>query len=106
MIDIAKLREYCLNPNHRRGQLLGVYNGRECSLPLLVFRLLSSKLQHALIEAINTQEAEVTREDQYGQRYGVDFKMQTVDERQARVRTTWIIRRSEDFPRPTACYVL
>jgi len=35
----------------------------------------------------------------------VDFTM-TREIHQARIRSSWIIRRGEDFPRLTSCYVL
>lgn len=102
VIDIAKLRDYCLNPNHRRGQ----HKARVFAATLGLSAADASKLQDAIIEAIRIEEATQSKGDQYGQRYAVDFDMQRVDGRQVRVRSTWIIRSSEDFPRLTSCYVL
>ena len=102
VIDIAKLRDYCLNPNHRRGQ----HKARVFAAALGLSAADAEELQDAITEAISNEEATVTKGDQYGQRYVVDFSMQKMDEQQARVRTTWIIRVSEDFPRLTSSYVL
>lgn len=102
VIDIAKLRDYCLNPNHRRGQ----HKARVFAAALGLSAANAEELQDAITKAISNEEAMVTKGDQYGQRYVVDFNMQRMDEQQARVRTTWIIRSSEDFPRLTSCYVL
>ncbi|MGH8604219.1 MAG: DUF6883 domain-containing protein [Gammaproteobacteria bacterium] len=50
-------------------------------------------------------EAIVADRDAYGQRYVVDFVMRRGG-REATVRSTWIIRTLEDFPRLTSCFVL
>ncbi|MFH0344298.1 MAG: DUF6883 domain-containing protein [Chromatiales bacterium] len=46
-----------------------------------------------------------TDQDAYGQRYVVDFVMRRGG-REATVRSSWIIRTLEDFPRLTSCFVL
>ena len=43
--------------------------------------------------------------DEYGQRYVIDFLL-TWQNRQAKVRSAWIIRPDEDFPRLVTCYPL
>lgn len=102
VIDIAKLRDYCLNPHHRRGQ----HKARVFASVLGLSAADAEELQDAITEAISNEEATITKEDQYGQRYVVDFNMEGMDGQRARVRTTWIIRSGEDFPRLTSCYVL
>jgi len=42
---------------------------------------------------------------EYGQRYILDLLI-AGEGRTATVRSTWIIRADEDFPRLTSCYVL
>ena len=44
-------------------------------------------------------------EDDYGRRYVIDFRMKG-PVRSATVRSIWILRRNEDFPRLATCYVL
>lgn len=43
--------------------------------------------------------------DDYGQRYALDFPVQGAGG-VAMVRSLWIIRHGENFPRFTSCYVL
>jgi hypothetical protein len=62
-------------------------------------------LQTLIIEAIQNYEAIPSQSDQYGQRYIVDFPI-TRNQNTANVRTTWIVRPDEDFPRLVSCYIL
>lgn len=63
------------------------------------------ELQLALRQAIIVYEAIPTKRNQYGQKYVVDFTMTRLD-KQAVVRSVWIVRNTEDFPRLVSCYVL
>jgi hypothetical protein len=58
-----------------------------------------------LLEAARQQDATATDSDEFGQRYAVDFTMKTAAG-EARVRSSWIVRKGEDFPRLTSSYVL
>jgi hypothetical protein len=72
-----------------------------CSL-----RVSACRQRDALLAAAKELEAEVAEEDQYGRCYlVVDFPVERAGKR-AMVRSTWIIRQGEDFPRLTSCYVL
>jgi hypothetical protein len=101
VVEIAKLRDYCLNPDHLRGG----HKARVFAAALELTADDAAHLQARLLEAIRTEEAVPTDQDQYGQRYVVDFTMAR-DTRWAVVRSAWIIRAGEDFPRLTSCYVL
>jgi hypothetical protein len=57
------------------------------------------------LSAARENEAIATDQDAYGQRYVVDFVMRRGG-REATVRSSWIIRTLEDFPRLTSCFVL
>lgn len=46
----------------------------------------------------------MTREDEYGTRYLLDFTM-TGPRGAAVIRAHWIVRRDEEFPRLTSCHV-
>jgi hypothetical protein len=46
-----------------------------------------------------------TESDEYEERYVLDFEMKT-DARTATIRSGWIVRRGEGFPRFTTCWVL
>jgi hypothetical protein len=59
----------------------------------------------ALLDAARNQDADTTEADEFGERYVLDFFVRHA-EREARVRSAWIIRKGENFPRLTSCYVL
>ena len=88
VVEIEKLRDYCLSASHPRGRHKA--------------RVFVTALG---ITAENSEEATPTDGDKYGQRYMVDFRMVRQD-KQADIRTTWIVRTGEDDPRLTSCYVL
>ncbi|MHA2344916.1 MAG: DUF6883 domain-containing protein [Candidatus Hodarchaeales archaeon] len=65
----------------------------------------AEELQNTLLEIVQTHNAIEGKQDQYGKRYIIDFTMSRAA-RQATIRSSWIIRSNEDFPRLTSCYVL
>ncbi len=100
-IDLNKLRNYSLNLNHDRGK-------HKARLFLAILGLSASDAETlpALIQqAILTHDALLSGEDEYGQRYVVNFPLSR-NQQTATVRTVWIIRSSETFPRLTSCYIL
>ncbi len=58
-----------------------------------------------LLEAVLQEDAGFLGADDYGQRYALDFPVQ-VKSGTAIVRSLWMIRQGEDFPRFISCYVL
>jgi hypothetical protein len=101
VVDIAKLRDYCLSPVHPRGR-------HKANIFAGVFGLMQTDaefLRQELIRAARMADAIETESDEYGNRYIVDFELVWNDRRGA-VRSAWIIRRGEKFPRLTTCYVL
>ncbi|SRR5260370_31487888 len=101
VVDIAKLRDYCLNPDHFRGR----HKARVFAAALGVNADHAEELQAALLEAARNEEAKVADQDEFGQRFVVDFTMKgPVGE--GRVRSSWIVKTGEDFPRLTSCYVI
>jgi hypothetical protein len=101
IVDIAKLRDYCLCFDHLRGR----HKARVFAAALGLTAYHAEELRDALLEAARTNEATATDEDEYGQRYIVDLIMHRLD-REARIRSSWIVRTGEDVPRLTSCYVL
>ncbi len=101
IVDIRKLRDYCLNTEHDDGK----HKAR------LFSSILSMKAEHAeelrliLLEIIRTHEAVLGRSDRFGQRYTVDFEI-TWQNRNATLRSGWIIEHSSDIPKLTTCYPL
>jgi hypothetical protein len=101
VVDIKKLQEYFLNPGHRRG----CHKARVFKSSLGITQEHAEDLRKALLEAALNREATPEEHDEYGMRYVVDF-MAAGPSGEAMVRSSWIIRRDEDFPRLTSCYVL
>ncbi len=93
-VEYEKVAGYCLNPEHPRGRhkarLFAVYGITDASM-----------LSRALTEAAASAEALPGICDEYGARFLIDFDLNG-----ARVRSIWIIRRNEDFPRLVSCYIL
>jgi len=100
-VDIVKLRDYCLSSNHPRGR----HKARVFATALGLTASDAEELRQAILSAALTEDATPTEQDEYGQRFVVDFIM-VRQHRQAEVRTSWIIRAGEDNPRLTSCYVL
>jgi uncharacterized protein DUF6883 len=101
VVDIEKLSGYCLNLSHPRGR----HKARVFASALGVTDAHAELLREALLLAAKTCEASPTERDEHGQRYVLDFEMIGPRGR-ARVRSSWIVRRDEDFPRLTSAYVL
>ncbi|MBV8883903.1 MAG: hypothetical protein JO235_07865 [Chroococcidiopsidaceae cyanobacterium CP_BM_RX_35] len=101
IIKRQKLLTYCLNPEHSEGQ----HKARVFKSALGIGLDEVEELQLALRQAIINSEAIPTKRNQYGQKYVVDFTLTRLD-KQAVVRSVWIVRETEDFPQLVSCYVL
>ncbi len=101
LIDPRKLTDYCLNREHDDGKhKAGLFE------ELLAISLASSdRLIEMLERAARESDAVAGRRDQYGQRYVIDFQAQGVSETFT-MRSAWIIRTDETFPRLVTCYIL
>ena len=100
IVDIRKLRDYCLNPDNPRGSA----KARVFASALEITAKDADKLRARLLEIAASEDASVGELDLYGQRYTIDFEMET-ETRSAELRSSWIILRSETTPRLTTCYV-
>ncbi len=100
LVDIAKLRDYCLSEDHLRGR----HKARVFAAALGLTAQYADQLQAALLRAAATNDATASEADEYGQRYLVDFRMKGPTG-EADVRSCWIVRTGEDVPRLTSCYV-
>ncbi len=101
VVDIEKLSNYSLNPEHRRG----CHKARVFAASLGLTIDNAEELRTMLLAAARDNDAISAELDEYGARYMIDF-MAVGPAGQAIVRSSWIIRRGEDFPRLTSCYVL
>ena len=100
-IDLSKLRTYSLNPNHDRGK----HKARLFAAILGLTSQDAELLKALILEAIQQHEAIPGQMDEYGQRFTVNFSL-TRNQNTANVRTTWIIRTVETFPRLVSCYIV
>jgi len=101
VVDIRKIRNYCLSIDHPRGQ----HKARVFRSALELTADDAEELQAVVLDAARTHDAVATEQDQYGQRYVLDFQMNR-KARRAWIRSSWIVLREEDFPRFLSCYVL
>ena len=101
VIQIEKLRDYCLSREHPRGR----NKARVFESALGLTASDASALRDALLAAARNTDAIPAEKDDFGQRYMLDFIMPGPKGR-AWVRSSWIVRRGEDFPRLTSCYVI
>jgi hypothetical protein len=100
-VEIAKLRDYCLNPSHPRGR----HKARIFAAVLGLTHADAEFLRQELLHAARESSAIRGDADEYGERHIVDFEL-VRNERRVAVRSAWIIRRGEEFPRLTSCFVL
>lgn len=100
-VDIAKLRDYCLDSSHPEGR----HKARVFQSALDLTANDAEFLRQSILDAVTGAEAVAGEADEYGSRYLVDLELNR-GTRKARVRTVWIVRRNEDFPRLATCYVL
>lgn len=101
IVDIRKLRDYCLNSQHNRGK----HKARLFTSLLGMSANNAEGLRNALLEAVKTQDAELGETDAYGQRYTLDFTL-TWQDKQAIVRSGWIIETNSDIPKLTTAFPL
>ena len=101
IVEIRKLRDYCLNPDNPRGG----NKARVFAAALGLTAADAGRLKKALLHAADTEEAMPGESDMYGQRYTIDFSL-TTETGSARIRSGWIILHSEHVPRLATCYVI
>lgn len=101
VVDIAKLRDYCLNPAHPRGR----QKARVFASTLGLTAADAEFLRENLLRAAREGSATPGDSDEHEQRYAVDFRLHRGG-RQATVRSAWIISMGDRVPRLTSCFVL
>lgn len=101
VLDLRKLVEYALDPTNSRGQ----HKARVFRSRLGITPEHASVLRDSILKCILTSDAVIGELDFYGQRYVVNCRIKT-DVGEATVKTAWIVRQNESFPRLTSCYVL
>ena len=100
-VDIRKLREYALDPEHRVGR----HKARLFAALLNMNVDDAEALRTILLQIVTTHDAVTGKKDEFGQRYQIDFKLEWQG-KEAMVRSAWNVRPDEDFPRLVTCYPL
>jgi hypothetical protein len=104
VVDIEKLRDYSLNPNHPEGK----HKARVFLEKLGLTAHDAARLRKLILEAILITEAKAQQPTPYGERFVVDFQVRQ-EERYVvtlvTIRSAWMIRNDEDFPRLTTCFI-
>jgi hypothetical protein len=100
IVDIAKLRDYCLNPSHPRGKHKARVFAATLGLSMNHAEFLREHLLQAAM-SVNVTQGSV---DAFGRRYWMETEIVRGSNR-AVLRSAWIIRGSENVPRLVTCYV-
>lgn len=103
VVDIAKLRDYCLSEGHPRG----CHKARVFPSRLGLTAQDAQSLRQALLDAAQKGQPGLlpTDADEFGQRYVLDFSL-TSATGTAKVRSAWIVSTGEEVLKLTSCYVL
>jgi len=98
----AKLEDYSLNPFHRHGQ----HKARVFESALGITIANKEILARALLTAVkNSNDFVSLGDNDFGETYVLRFRL-TTEKGSATVLSAWIIRRNEDFPRLTTCFIV
>ena len=100
VVDIRKLRDYCLNPDNPRGSR----KARVFRAALGMTKVDAPALRLRLLQVAASEQAQIGDFDRFGQRYTIDFELWK-GTRKVVVRSGWIILSNETVPRLTTCYV-
>ncbi|MDR4485042.1 MAG: hypothetical protein R3B95_17860 [Nitrospirales bacterium] len=101
IVDVRKLRDYCLSREHPRGQ----HKARVFQSALGWTAASAEEIRGRLLEVVQREEVTFLGSDDYGKRYALDFSVHG-PAGPVTVRSLWIVRRDEDFPRFASCYIL
>ncbi len=100
-VDIAKLRDYSLNAEHKEGK----HKARVFAAALGLAIDDAEWLREKLLKIAKSGDCRLGRKTDLGQRYLIDFELSR-ERKIARLRSVWIVRTEEAHPRLVTCYVL
>jgi hypothetical protein len=100
-VDLAKLRDYSLSATHPEGK----HKARVFFAALGLEARDAEWLRDQLLAAVLNEHCRTGLLTEFGQRYTVDLTLRH-GHREARIRSAWIIRTHEKFPRLVSCYVI
>jgi uncharacterized protein DUF6883 len=92
VVEISKLRDYCLSVAHPEGR----HKARVFRAVLGMGPADGRVLQERLLAAACDGDAVVGEVDEFGHRYVIDFPLEHAG-RRALIRAAWIVLTSEDF---------
>ena len=101
VVDIRKLRDYCLNPQNEEGK----HKTHQFYVKIGMRVDNAEELRDALLQVVLTDDAQLGKNDVYGQRYTLDFTLHWHG-RQTTIRSGWIIDRGYEVPRLVTVYPL
>lgn len=101
VVDVRKLREYCLSLTHKYGKHKATLFASAFGITLRETELLRT----ALLTAAKDRDATPTRHNGFGQLYELKFDM--IGPRgSGTLLSVWIVLATEDIPRLVTCYPL
>jgi hypothetical protein len=103
VVEITKLRDYCLSDTHPRGRHKARVFRSRLGLTANDADLLRQMLLNAARD--HQEDLQPTDADEHGQRYILDFPM-TTTAGIAVIRSAWIVLAGQSVLRLTSCYVL
>ena len=101
IVDIRKLQDYCLNPNHNKGK----HKARLFSTLLGMSASDAEELRNILLQVAKNQDAQLAEKNAYGQRFTLDFILNWQG-KNAMIRSGWIIETNSDIPKLTTAFPL
>ena len=101
IVDIVKLRDYCLNPRHPRGR----HKAKVFASALGMSARDAESLCQSILDQVGARECRAGESDEFGSRFVVECHIDGPSG-SATVCTAWIVRAGEDVPRLTTCYVM
>ncbi len=100
VVEIEKLRDYALDPEHDEGK----HKARVFRAALGFTRDDAERLRAMILDAALHEGATVGKLTRHGQMYTIDFAAEGLHG-EVTVRTGWIVEHDTDFPRLVTCYV-
>ncbi len=103
VIDIEKLRGYCLSPTHPKGKHKARLFRKKLCMEIGDAEILRQPIQKAIFIA----EATERKPTAHGRIFRVDFmagRGKGIIWYEAKIRSGWVIRNDEDFPHLTTCF--
>lgn len=103
VVDVAKLRDYCLSDSHPRGR----HKARVFRSRLGLIQADAELLRVTLLDAARSCQGDLRRTgiDHFGERYMLELRMSTTAGT-ATIRSSWIVLTGQDVLRFVSCYVV